>query len=257
MYIGIDIGGTTTRITASASIDEPQFINKKEFSTFQDFDSNYKKITDYINTIKEPISAIGIGIAGRVDETTSTMIVTINLPQYLNISLSKLLSDKYKCSVYIRNDGIASTLAEAFYANNRNNFMYLTWGTGLAIISLMYDNDKPVVLRLDRNIYFKNWEEEFSGNGIYKRYNKKAELLNEDEWKNIYTSFIEKLGEFIHISKTKNIVFAGGVAVKQWNQLEQRLIDLSKKTNTAFQLTKLGKDAGLYGAFAILKHINV
>lgn len=256
MYIGIDIGGTTTRIAASTSIDSPLFINKKEFPTLQDFDSNYKKITDYINTINKPISAIGIGIAGRVNEATSTMIVTINLPQYLNVSLSKLLSDKYKCNVYVRNDGIASTLAEAFYTNSYDNFMYLTWGTGIAIISLIH-NEKLNVLRLDRNIYFKNWEEEFSGNGIYKKYNKKAELLSSDEWDKIFILFIEKLEGFIHISKTKKIIFAGGVAVKQWNQLESRLLDLSKKMEVTFQLTKLSKDAGLYGAFAILKHINL
>lgn len=254
MFIGIDIGGTTTRLATTKSLNSPVIENKITFSTSIDFEEDTSRVLNYLTKYKSSIGGIGICIAGRVDETKLLLTHSNNLPHYINKPLIKLLRDNFNTTIVMKNDGIASTLAQAYYTNDqRINFIYITWGTGIAVFSLNYQNGRPVASKLDRNLYYKTWEEEFSGNGIYKRYGEKPETLNIHVWRKIFESFFHELQVFILKSHPQNIIFGGGLISKQWDLFKDIQMNLEQKVATALELTALGEDIGLYGAFAIMK----
>jgi len=259
MYIGIDIGGSSTRIAVSLSIDDPQPYNKHIFPTHNEFESNYQIIKEYIKKIQQPIKGIGLGIAGSVTKDKSMLMRTFNVPQFLNKPLVRDLSQDFHCNVYLENDGIASCFAEGLYtAHRQKDFAYITWGTGIAVISMKHLNKIPQVIKLDRNIYYHHWEEDFGGKGLEKKFHNKAENLSDIEWMETFNLLDRKLTTFLQQYKTDLVVFGGGIAQKKWQQIWGSLKNLSKKTGVTFDLTSLGGDnAGLYGAFALIKQANM
>lgn len=255
MFVAIDVGGTSTRLAQSTSLENPTLINRVEFPTSSSFETDFSQIIKYLNKIKETIKGIGIGIAGKVDKNNIILTHSNNLPHYINQPYVKVLQNKTRTKVIMANDGIASTLAEAFYTeNHRKNFIYITWGTGIAAFSLSYVNGKPVSAKLDRPTYYPMWEEEFSGNGIYKKYGKKAEYLDTGLWIEIFQLFEYELRKFIQKTNPDLIVFGGGVVDKQWNDLKSLLYKIKDDTGVKSELTTLGKDIGLYGGFALLRN---
>ena len=253
MYIGIDIGGTKTRLACSSRLDNPEIVDRKEFATSDDFDSNFQNIAAYIDP-GTCIEGIGISIPGDLNEDKSMVVGNAyHTPCYLRSPLKKLLLERYRCPVQMDNDGVAGALGEAVYGNGKGiDFAYITWGTGIGGALVKYINGKPVVTQLDWDIYLSTWEKACGGENIEKLYGRPAELLTEGAWEEIFQAFQKELLVFIDKLHPQRVIFGGGISLNQSARLQQMAKQM-EGYKIAVEISGLGEDTGLLGAFALIR----
>src|SRR6266705_938193 len=83
-YIGVDIGGTSTRIGLFQFLDSPNFALIARFPTLQSYEQQLQNI---ISTIKssdlKEYAGIGVSVAGRIARDGHGVSVAPNLPEYV------------------------------------------------------------------------------------------------------------------------------------------------------------------------------
>lgn len=254
-FIGIDIGGTQTRIVYSPSLEPPLLEGKTIFPTTNNFEQDYQRITQYVDT-KAPINGVGISIPGNLSEDKSTVVYAVHVPGYMDKPLSRLLHEQYQCDVRMDNDAAVVALGEALYGTTeKNDFAYIIWGTGVGGASVVYQGGIATSTPLDWEKYLQTWDETCGGNSVKKIYGKPAEQLNYEEWENVMSGFSKEMLSFIDKTKPKRIIFGGGIAMKQAIRLHQLTTQLQHDMPQVptIEISKLGEDAGLYGALGLLK----
>lgn len=95
-------------------------------------------IQNILKTIRvfehDRLSAIGIGMAGNIDQKKGVVVSSPNLPKsFKNIPLARIISRQYKKKVFLENDANCFTLAESMFGAGKNyrNVLGLTLGTGI------------------------------------------------------------------------------------------------------------------------------
>lgn len=255
-FIGIDIGGTNTRIVHSPSLETPVLEEKAVFSTTKNFEQDYQRITKYINA-NVPIKGVGISIPGNLNEDRSMVSYAIHIPAYMNRPLPALLRERYNCEIRMDNDAAVAALGEAFYGTiDKSDFTYIIWGTGVGGATVVYQDDTTNSAPLDWKRYLQTWDEICGGNSLRKKYGKPAEQLSDWEWREVMKFFSGELLSFVDKLQPRRIIFGGGIAMKQ----AIGLINLVDQLHGRFphklpliEISKLGEDAGLYGALGLLK----
>lgn len=132
MYIALDIGGTTTRVSFSKNFKT--LGSKFSFATPQKFSDGLAAISDVISVnAPGPITAIMIAVAGIIDHQKNKIIRSPNLQDWENKPLVAGLRKKFKAPVFIENDAAIAGLGEAVFGAGRRHQIvaYLTLGTGI------------------------------------------------------------------------------------------------------------------------------
>src|SRR5260370_38420704 len=80
-YIGVDIGGTSTRIGLFDSLDASDFVLLANFPTQQSYEQQLRQIIATIrgSNIKN-LAGIGVSVAARIHKDGDTIILPRNLP---------------------------------------------------------------------------------------------------------------------------------------------------------------------------------
>src|SRR5437660_3809850 len=82
--IGIDIGGTSTRIGSFQSLDTSDFVLITKFPTEQDYQQQLQQIKATLGGWNSnQYAGIGVSIAGRIAKDGRSVIVAPNLPEYV------------------------------------------------------------------------------------------------------------------------------------------------------------------------------
>ncbi len=138
MYsIGIDIGGTTTKI---GLVDEDGKIFKQDIINT----TALVEINDFVNAVEATVTpwmqershlackGIGIG-APNGNFYTGSIEFAPNLPWKGIVPLAELFEKKFKLPVIVTNDANAAAIGEMRYgaAKGMNNFIIITLGTGV------------------------------------------------------------------------------------------------------------------------------
>jgi predicted NBD/HSP70 family sugar kinase len=111
-----------------------------------------------------------------------------------------------------------------------------------------------MAVKLNWYQYFDSWEQACGGNAIRKHFKKSAQLLNEEEWKEVMKKFAQHLLTFCENTKPSLVIFGGGIAFKQTSRLYSSIhAQILEHKLPEIQISALGEDAGLYGAFGLLK----
>ncbi len=132
--IGVDIGGTSVKLAVVDS--DFNVINKLRFPTGEEATS--QGIIDgiiencRILMADYPITAIGIGSAGRVDQKAGTVVVAGNLP-FRNEPVVEKVSTALGVPVFIDNDGYTALIGEiaAGVCKGCQDALIITIGTGI------------------------------------------------------------------------------------------------------------------------------
>ncbi|WP_210367558.1 ROK family protein [Bacillus sp. REN3] len=132
--IGVDVGGTKIKagfITAEGvvleSVTEPT-------GKVDVMGQIIQVIGALTNKSKEPISAIGVGTAGRVDAHSGKINgATSNLPFWAGTNVKDTLEKKFGVPVAVDNDANAAAIAEGAFGAARGirDFVCITLGTGV------------------------------------------------------------------------------------------------------------------------------
>ena len=128
MKIGVDIGGTKCAVVLG---DEEKIVNKIKFAT-----TSCKETIENIIKAIEQIGegdAIGISCGGPLDSEKGIIMSPPNLPDWDNVHITEILSERFGIPAYLCNDANACALAEWKYGAGRGtkNMVFFTFGTGL------------------------------------------------------------------------------------------------------------------------------
>ena len=153
LAIGIDIGGTLTKV---GLVDrEGNLLGNSDYRTknFPDFDEYLGEMVNHVNhlcsSIDGPYELVGMGIgAPNANFFRGTIEYAPNLTWKGIVPIVDHLKDKLNLPVYLTNDANAAAIGEMIYGNavGMKDFMVITLGTGLGsgIVSngmLIYGHD--------------------------------------------------------------------------------------------------------------------
>lgn len=126
MTFTLDIGGTYTKY---AHIDNGEIISKGKWETTGDFQHIVEKIA---GVIYRPVEYIGISSGGFWDKNGKS-IGYETVESTSENHLTKTLSGKFGCPVYIENDARCALIAEKEYGvlKNRQNAVLFVLGSSL------------------------------------------------------------------------------------------------------------------------------
>ncbi len=138
VYIGVDIGGTSTRIGVFDSPDSPDFVLLARFPTHQDYERQLHQI---IATIQSGslvnLAGIGVSIAARIARDGRSVILAPNLLGFIGKPFAQDLFDRFACPVRLAHDTVCGLLAEkkfgALQDFDRCAYLTVSTGTGAAI----------------------------------------------------------------------------------------------------------------------------
>ena len=133
-YIGIDIGGTKCAvIVGEYENDKIKIISRTAFATDANEDPmvTIGKFCEIISQ-ESDFEAIGISCGGPLDSRTGVVLCPPNLPMWVNVPVTDILSERFGVPVFLQNDANACALAEWKLGAGKGtrNMIFLTFGTG-------------------------------------------------------------------------------------------------------------------------------
>lgn len=137
-YIGVDIGGTNTRIGLFESLNAPDFVDVAKFPTYQSYGEQLHHIIAGIRAgNRDNLAGIGVSVAARIAKIGRSVIVAPNLPDYVDKPFAEDLFDRFKCPIRLAHDAVCGLLAEKNYGAlhdiDRCAYLTVSTGTGAAI----------------------------------------------------------------------------------------------------------------------------
>ncbi len=137
-FCGIDLGGTTIDIGLISVDGEIVCTTKIPSEVINGAEDTIERIANAVldcsstfNTVD--VCAVGIGIAGLVDNTTGILREATNLPGWVNVRLADALEEKLELPVKVDNDANVAALGEYAFGAGRGypHMMMVTLGTGV------------------------------------------------------------------------------------------------------------------------------
>ncbi len=137
-YIGVDIGGTNTRIGLFASLNAPDFALIARFPTDQSYEEQLRRIMTTIQDgSRGNLAGIGVSVAARIAKDGRSVIIAPNLPEYIDKPFARDLFDRFGCTIRLAHDTVCGLLAEKNYGALRDvdrcAYLTVSTGTGAAI----------------------------------------------------------------------------------------------------------------------------
>lgn len=132
IYIGIDIGGTKCAVVRGTMRDgEISVLEKVKFPT-ADCGATLSRIFAEVEKMM-PADAIGVSSGGPLDEERGVIMSPPNLPDWDNIEITKMLTERFGIPARLLNDANASAVAEWKWGAGKGakNMIFLTFGTGM------------------------------------------------------------------------------------------------------------------------------
>ena len=141
VYIGVDIGGTNTRIGLFTLLDSPEYLGIAKFPTQERYEEQIERMSSAIAGIQdEPsvtIAGIGCSIAGRLAKDGRSVIVAPNLLSYVGRPFAQDIEERCHCPVRLAHDAVCGLLGEKRFGvlqqYERCAYLTVSTGTGAAI----------------------------------------------------------------------------------------------------------------------------
>ncbi len=137
-YIGVDIGGTNTRIGLFGSLDAPDFMLIAKFPTYQSYEEQLHHVIAAIRaSYRDQLASVGVSVAARIAKDGRSVIVAPKLLDYVNKPFAEDLFERLKSPVRLAHDTVCGLLAEKkfgiLHQIDRSAYLTVSTGTGAAI----------------------------------------------------------------------------------------------------------------------------
>jgi len=262
MYVAIDVGGTKIRITAYTELDPNTQTIEMKHDTTGDFDQDFQNILQTLSSL-EDIQAIGIAIPGISINKDTGIVLAHNLPDWNNKNIKTALSSVIlQDKIFISHDAVANALGEMLFSKTGKAFVYITWGTGVGAAYITKYDSMLVTQQIEFGRQLVNGvplENLVGGVNFPKNFNNKtgSELDNED-WKVLTENFSTGLANLYALNYSPQIIWGGGVAVKQFNRIPPIMEMAAKKypygNKIRYGVSSFGEWGGVVGALANIKY---
>lgn len=130
MFIGIDIGGTHTRVALG---EKGQYRDKKDFPT-EEFPETLQKIKESVGSFDGKSKAVGVSVAGPFNFQSNTLHNPPNLPEsWKDKVLPEIFSKELSIPTFVAHDASVAALGEAVHGagKGKNPVLYYTVSTGI------------------------------------------------------------------------------------------------------------------------------
>jgi glucokinase len=134
-YVGIDIGGTSTRIGLFPTLADPNCTIIARFPTHSKYQEQHRQIENTLTGVG--ITGIGVSIGGRMAKDGRSVVVAPNMPDYIGTSFAHDIEGQFGCPVRLGHDTVCGLLAEKRFGSlhevERCAYLTVSTGTGAAI----------------------------------------------------------------------------------------------------------------------------
>lgn len=280
MYLGIDVGGTTGRVSAFSGLSDTTEIGRIEFAVTkspngdfaQDFD-NLVRACGALAARLGRIEGIGLALAGKVDASRTMITGGGNLGHWAGKSVVEMLRIEFDCPVVLGNDAEAAAMAETLYGKYQGtDFWFVIWGTGVGGCLVRYVDGIAVPFAGELgHQQVNNSQHELlcgcgqkdcleaycGGTGIKKRLDIDAQDLTHDQWAEVLSWMAVGVRNIVTAQPVPLVVFGGGIANKQSVLLDdlKKLLEADLRIVDApeVRLSAFGESAGTVGALALVR----
>ena len=136
LYVGIDMGGTSTRIGLFPMLDAPDCTVIARFPTHSDYREQHRLIREALPSV-EQYKGIGVSIGGRMAKDGRSIVVAPNMPDYIGKPFAQDVEAQFACPVRLGHDTVCGLLAEKRFGClqtvERCAYLTVSTGTGAAI----------------------------------------------------------------------------------------------------------------------------
>jgi glucokinase len=272
MYIGIDIGGTSTRAGLFQSLDSPDFAPLARFPTHPGYEQQLHAVVNAVrNSGLKQLAGIGVSIGGRVAKDGSSLAVAPNLPALVGKPLARDLSQQLACPVRLAHDPVCGLLAEKKFGRMRNfdrcAYLTISTGTGAAIhlgkaLTISIEIGHQL---LDGNLLpclcgqVGCLETFTGGKQLESRYGRPvAQIAAMDP--TFWETFCDKLAlglvNLAQLTRVEAVTISGGIALNNTfllPLLQQKVNAKLRGASLELSQAELGEDAPLIGAALLLE----
>jgi len=260
MSIGIDIGGTHTRIGIgnSGSVEKKDDFPTGEFSkTIEEIKKAVKRFSPQQNT------KVGVACPGPIETKTGKLGNLNNLPSFSGKNLKEVLERELSLSVTVEHDASLAALAEARYGagKGKDPVLYYTVSTGIGT-GLIYHGEvyrgvfnpeagQQIVTGVNRNL-----EKVASGTALKEIYGKDpAKIVGTPEWDKALERLARGITNSILHYSPEIVIIGGGLTTNQEAFFEP-LVGKIRDFLTTFPLPAiihpaLGENSTLIGAIEL------
>ncbi len=148
-YVGIDIGGTSTRIGRFAAPAAREFALVERFPTEQRYDLEIQHIEATIASGAPP-AGIGLSVGAQLARDGRSVREAANLKEYVDRPLADTLQSAFGCPVRMAHDPVCGVLAELRHGvlAGRDRCGYLTISTGTGCAVHVRDGDVAITMSI-------------------------------------------------------------------------------------------------------------
>ena len=272
-YIGIDIGGTNTRLGLFQSLDSADLTNLTKFPTYQNYEQQLQGIIAAMQSSNLlNLAGIGVSIAGRIARDGCSVIVAPNLPDYIAKPFVQHLSDRFGCPARLAHDPVCGLLAEKKFGfiHNFDRCAYVTVSTGTGA-SIQLSKDAIILtssIEIGHQILDGNprvclcgqvgcLETYTGGKQIALRYGRStAEITEASFWQDFCTKLSLGLVNLAMLTRVDAVAISGAIILNNpplLTLLQQQVNAMIVGSALEVGLAVLGENAPLIGAALLLE----
>ncbi len=270
-YIGVDIGGTSTRIGIFQNLDMPQCKIVARFPTMPDYDQQMQSIIEAIQGV-EACSGIGVSIGARIARDGRSVIFAPNIPDYIGKPFAQNLSDHFNCPVRLAHDTVCGLLGEKKFGSIQHDercaYLTVSTGTGAAIHLQKAGIMLTISIEIGHQILDGNTLRCLCGQvGCLETFTggKQLELrlghpLTQITDPAFWETFSEKLAlglvNLAQLTKVEVVAVSGGIAIHNpllLPMLQQKVNDTLVGARLELRPARLGENAPIVGAALLLE----
>jgi glucokinase len=283
MYIGVDVGGTNTRIGLFPGLDAPDFTSLVHFPTVQDYDQQRDAIIAAIKQVSSAtVQGVGISIGGRMARDGRSVLVAPNLPGYVGRPLVQQLEAALGCPVRLAHDTVCGLLAEKMFgvlqAGTRCAYLTLSTGTGAAVYFSQESTSNTfseisqqtglfLSIEIGHQILDGNelvclcgqvgcLETETGGRQLELRGYPTDQFRDEAFWQHFCMKLAVGIVNLVQLTRVETIAVSGAIMLHQpflLPLLQQSVNDRLRGSTLTLRIATLRENAPLVGAATLLK----
>ena len=266
--IGIDIGGTNTRIALFPTLDAPAYTLLAKFPTHQEFEQQLRSIGLVMREQGiQGVAGIGVSIAARIAKDGQSVIFAPNLPGYIDRPFVAELAALCASPVRLAHDTVCGLLAETRFGVlrmvERCAYLTVSTGTGAAIQLEKEGTGLVSSIEIGHQILDGNTrkclcgmtgclETYTGGRQIELRYGKPVEHIKDNAfWENFAEKLALGLVNLAQLTRIDVVTVSGAIALNRPSllpALQENIDRLLMPSKLGLRLATLGETAPLVGA---------
>lgn len=273
VYVGVDIGGTSTRIGLFQTLESPEFLRVAQFLTLQSYEQQIQSIIDALQSCGVGnFAGIGVSIAGKIAKEGRSVIVAPNLPEYLHKPFAHDLSTPFGCPVRLAHDTVCGLLGEKKFGNVRDEdrcaYLTVSTGTGAALQLRKAKTVLTISIEVGHQILDGNTRvclcgqvgclETFTGGRQLELRlgHSVAQVTDKAFWETFSDKLALGLVNLAQLTKVEAVAVSGAIALNNpflVPLLQQKVNALIRGTALELRLAQLAANAPIVGAALLLE----